>query len=67
MISQPNCPFSEFLVTSPKGDEIRPLFGDLFEGEMLPRDGFIEVSDEPGWGLDLRQDTRDLRRPYPTA
>jgi L-rhamnonate dehydratase len=64
VISQPNCPLSEFLITSPKGDEIRPLFGNLFDGEMLPQNGLIEVSDEPGWGLRLRQGSVELRRPF---
>ncbi|QEX16334.1 L-rhamnonate dehydratase [Hypericibacter terrae] len=64
VISQPNCPFSEFLITSPKGDEIRPLFGDLFEGEVLPQRGSIGVSEAPGWGLTVRRDAVELRRPY---
>jgi L-rhamnonate dehydratase len=64
VISQPNCPLSEFLITSPKGDEIRPLFGNLFDGEMLPQNGLIEVSDEPGWGLRLRHESVELRRPF---
>ena len=38
VISQPNCPFSEFLITSLRGEEVRPLFGNLFEGEILPRE-----------------------------
>ena len=67
VISQPNCPFSEYLITSPRGDEVRPLFGDLFEGEILPENGLIGVPEEPGWGLRVRRDVVDLRRPFPAA
>lgn len=64
VISQPNCPFSEFLITSPRGEEVRPLFGNLFEGEILPERGLIGVSEEPGWGLRVRREAVELRRPH---
>jgi hypothetical protein len=41
-----------------------PLFGTLFDGEMLPQNGLIEVSEEPGWGLRLRHGSVELRRPF---
>ena len=67
VISQPHSPFCEFLITSPDGDRVMPLFGDLFEGEQLPENGSIQVSDAPGFGLELRRDAVPLRRPYNEA
>jgi L-alanine-DL-glutamate epimerase-like enolase superfamily enzyme len=64
VMSQPHCPFCEFLITSPKGDGVQPIFGDLFEGEVLPEDGLIHLTDRPGWGLKVRRDVVDLHRPY---
>lgn len=64
VMSQPNCPFCEFLITSPKGDGVRPVFGDLFEGEILPEDGVIRLTERPGWGLTVRRDAVQLHRPY---
>ena len=64
VISQPNCPFSEFLITSPDGDEVRPIFGELFANEVLPEDGVIRLTDQPGWGLTVRKDAVALRRAF---
>jgi len=51
-----NCPMAEFLVLSPKGDKIVPLFGKLFLDEPLPKDGYIDLPDRPGemndWEID---------------
>ena len=63
-MSQPHCPFCEFLITSPKGDKIQPVFGDLFEGKVLPQDGVIRLTERPGWGLTVRRNTVQLDRPY---
>lgn len=59
-----NVPFVEYCITSPKGDEIQPVFGDMFDGEPLPVEGKIALSDRPGWGLELRHDKVSLKRPY---
>jgi L-alanine-DL-glutamate epimerase-like enolase superfamily enzyme len=61
-MTQPTVPFVEYCITSPKGDEITPVFGDMFEGEPLPVNGTIELSDSPGWGLKLVRDAVELRR-----
>jgi L-rhamnonate dehydratase len=58
-----NCPIAEFLVMSPKADQLVPLFGELFTNEPLPKDGYIDLSDEPGWGVELN-DQLELVRPY---
>jgi L-rhamnonate dehydratase len=48
---------------SPEADRIVPVFGDLFANEPLPKDGWLDLSDAPGWGVELNPDLR-LRRPY---
>lgn len=58
-----NCPLAEFLVMSPAADRVVPLFGELFRNEPLPRDGYIELTDAPGWGVELN-DKLDLIRPF---
>jgi L-rhamnonate dehydratase len=58
-----NCPIAEFLVMSPKADELVPLFGELFLNEPMPKDGYVELTEAPGWGVELN-DKLDLVRPY---
>ena len=58
-----NCPLAEFLVMSPAADTVVPLFGELFRDEPLPRDGYIQLTDAPGWGVELN-DKLDLIRPF---
>jgi L-rhamnonate dehydratase len=58
-----NCPVGEILIMSPEADRIVPVFGDLFANEPLPKDGWLDLSDAPGWGVELNPDLR-LRRPY---
>jgi L-rhamnonate dehydratase len=48
---------------SPKADELVPLFGELFTDEPLPKDGYLELTDAPGWGVELNQNL-GLIRPY---
>ena len=50
-----NCPMAEFLIMSPKADTIVPLFGDLFVHEPVPKDGWIDIPDTPGWGVELNR------------
>eukprot|EP00940_MAST-03C_sp_MAST-3C-sp2_P001903 g1903.t1 len=57
-----NCPMAEFLNLSPKSDKIEPYFGSLFPDEPLPKDGFIDLPDRPGFGVTLNKE--GLRRPY---
>ena len=60
-----NCPMAEFLVMSPGADRIVPLFGDLFVHEPVPKDGWIDIPDTPGWGVELNRGVLKFRRPYP--
>ena len=41
-----------------------PLFGDLFVNEPLPKDGWIDIPDTPGWGVELNRKGLKLKRPY---
>ncbi len=61
-MTQPGIPFVEYCNTSPRGDEIVSVFGDMFQGEPLALDGTIALSDEPGWGLKLNRDAVELKR-----
>merc|ERR1712224_779688 len=58
-----NCPMSEYLVLSPKADKLLPLFGQTFIDEPVPKDGWIELTDKPGFGLTLNPKL-NLVRPY---
>jgi L-rhamnonate dehydratase len=58
-----NCPIAEFLVMSPRADELVPLFGELFTDEPMPKNGYLELNDKPGWGVTLN-DGLNLVRPY---
>jgi len=57
-----NCPVAELINLSPGADKIVPYFGGLFPDEPLPKDGFIDLPDRPGFGMTLKRD--GLRQPY---
>jgi L-rhamnonate dehydratase len=60
-----NCPVAELINLSPLADSIVPYFGGLFPDEPLPKDGFIDLPDRPGFGVTLKRD--NLKRPYPRS
>lgn len=64
-IANTNCPMAEFLIMSPKADKIVPLFANLFKNEPLPNNGYFDIPDSPGWGVELNKDELQLKRPYP--
>lgn len=51
--SQTGPAFCEYVAASPDGRSIQPVFGDLFEGEAMPVNGKLRVSDTPGFGMVL--------------
>jgi len=51
--SQTGSAFCEYVAASPDGRSIAPVFGDLFEGEQMPHDGRLRLSDAPGFGMTL--------------
>ena len=67
VITQPHCPFCEYLNTSPDCASFPPVFGEMFENEPVPVNGRIRPSDAPGWGLKLNRDNLNLVRPYAEA
>jgi len=52
--SQTGAAFCEYVAASPDGQSIQPVFGELFLGEELPRNGRLKLSDRPGFGMELR-------------
>lgn len=62
-----NCPIAEFLIMSPQADKIVPLFGGLFKDEPVPANGYLDLPDKPGWGVELDREAIRLRRPYRTG
>jgi L-rhamnonate dehydratase len=56
--SQTGPAFCEYVAASPDGRSILPIFGDLFSGEDLPKDGRLRVSDAPGFGMELADRSR---------
>ena len=61
-----NCPIAEFLMMSPRADQVVPLFGELFEDEPLPKNGYLDLPELPGWGVQLNSNLK-LDRPYDRA
>jgi L-rhamnonate dehydratase len=51
--SQTGPAFCEYVAASPDGKSIMPVFGDLFEGEAMPVNGKLRISDAPGFGMVL--------------
>ncbi len=52
--SQTGPAFCEYVAASPDGKTIQPVFGDLFEGEQMPQNGKLKLSEAPGFGMVLR-------------
>ena len=60
----PNLPMSEFILLAPDGASISPYFGELFDDEPLPKNGWVNLDPtKPGFGVTLKKN--NLRRPYP--
>ena len=62
VITQPHCPFCEYLNTSPDCLSFPAVFGNMFENEILPVNGRIRLTDEPGWGLRINREELNLKR-----
>ncbi|KAK8869491.1 hypothetical protein IAR55_000056 [Kwoniella newhampshirensis] len=48
-----NSSFCEVIANSPDGRSISPSFGNLFTNEPMPTNGRIDLTDAPGFGLEL--------------
>ena len=49
---------------SATGDQLIPLFGDMFTGDPLPVNGVVTLTDAPGFGLTLNRSAVTLERPF---
>ena len=49
-----NCPLGEFHISSDVGVPLD--HAHLIPGSAVPKDGFIEVSDAPGFGIEVREE-----------
>ncbi|MBT3233949.1 MAG: L-rhamnonate dehydratase [Nitrospina sp.] len=67
VVTQPHCPFCEYLNTSTDCLSFPPVFGNMFENEILPRNGKIKLTDDPGWGLKLNRKDLVLNRVSPAS
>ena len=67
VISQPHCPFCEYLNTSPDCLSFPSVFGSLFENEILPVNGKIKLNVEPGFGMNLNRKNLNLNRVFPSS
>jgi L-rhamnonate dehydratase len=63
MMTRVNAPFAEFLVMSPTGTELVPMFSPLFDGEPIPEGGRIRLDERPGFGVELNREL-PLERPF---
>jgi L-rhamnonate dehydratase len=61
--TRPSSEFAEFLVMSPKADEIVPMFAPLLLGEPVPDKGRMRVPEAPGFGVELNREL-SLDRPF---
>jgi len=56
--SQTNPAFCEYVAASPDGQSIQPVFGALFDGEVMPKDGKLILGTAPGFGMTLADPSR---------
>ena len=64
VVTQPHTHFCEYVNMSANGDQLIPLFGDMFDGDPLPVDGTVTINDAPGFGLTLNRSAVTLERPF---
>ncbi|KAJ8093005.1 hypothetical protein PM082_011325 [Marasmius tenuissimus] len=57
-MSQSHSPFCEYIANSADGKSILPVFGSLFTNEPVPHGGSLDVSDAPGFGLELNPNVK---------
>ncbi|MGP1396065.1 MAG: L-rhamnonate dehydratase [Inquilinaceae bacterium] len=51
--SQPGAPLCEYVATSADGQTILPVFGGLFEGEDVPKNGTLKLTGSAGFGMQI--------------
>jgi L-rhamnonate dehydratase len=58
VVTQPHGDLAEFPVLSPDGEALAPQHAPLMLGEDVPENGWLKVSDKPGFGLTLNPEIR---------
>ncbi|MDA4131052.1 MAG: L-rhamnonate dehydratase [Thaumarchaeota archaeon] len=61
VITRHNSPFAEFLMMAPDAASVVPMFHPLLIGEPVPQNGRLQLSDKPGFGVELNR-SLDLTR-----
>ena len=51
--SQTGPAYCEYVAASPDGRSIQPVFGSLFTGEAVPKNGKLKMTKAPGFGMEL--------------
>lgn len=63
VITRTNSPFAEFLMMHPTAEEVVPMFSPMLIGEPVPVNGKLQLSDAPGFGVELNPELNKTR-PY---
>ena len=64
VITQPHCPFCEYLNTSMDCQTFPSVFGDMFDNEPTQQNGKIKLNENPGWGLTLNRKNLIMNRVF---
>lgn len=59
-------PFAEFLMMAANADKVVPMFSPLLVHEPVPVDGYLDVPDTPGFGVEFNPDI-ERHRPFEVA
>lgn len=62
-VATKNCPFGEFFMMHPTGEEIWPMLAPIILGEPLPENGRVVLPDRPGFGVEINFE-HPRRRPF---
>ena len=60
--SDTNAPLAEYFPPSEDGRDGNAAYWHIVEGELLAEDGYIELPDRPGLGLELNQEAIERYR-----
>jgi len=55
VISRHKSPFAEFLMMAPDAASVVPMFSPLLNGEPVPENGKLKLSNRPGFGVELNR------------
>ena len=58
IMSQNEQPRCEYVTSAPDGTYIRPVFGELFSDEPVPKNGKLKLESKPGFGMTLNPDCK---------